>query len=270
MVNFEPMCNFRGVAIFAVGMLALAGCQQSSNSATTTAPPKAADKTPHLAAMKIEDVKKGDGGEFGEKTPIKAGDKVFVTYTGKLEDGTVFDSNDAPDKDPFIFVLGNGSVIKGWDKGMLGMVVGGERKLSVPYNLAYGAGKPGGPIPAYSDLYFDIKLLDVIPAAGDTDVTFDDIQKGKGPQVATGRKATINYKITDLKGGDVDTNSATWKFGDGSIFQSIELGIKGMRQGGVRVLRLGPDAAIVSPALKAKGASPQTIQHVKITLVKVG
>mmetsp|Transcript_4632 Transcript_4632/g.10260 ORF Transcript_4632/g.10260 Transcript_4632/m.10260 type:complete len:124 (-) Transcript_4632:19-390(-) len=77
-----------------------------------------------------------------------------VHYTGKLKDGQVFDSGDIS------FAFGQGQVIKGWDQGLLGMRQGGERKLVIPPELAYGkAGTPGGPIPPDATLYFDVKLI---------------------------------------------------------------------------------------------------------------
>ena len=81
-----------------------------------------------------------------------------MRYIGKLKDGKVFDSNKKGK--PFSFKLGVGDVIKGWDVGVAGMAVGGERRITVPAHLAYGSkGVPG--IPGNAQLTFDLKLLEI-------------------------------------------------------------------------------------------------------------
>lgn len=84
-----------------------------------------------------------------------------VHYTGCLEDGSVFDSSIKKGK-AFQFVFGTGRVIKGWDQGLVGMRVGGKRKLFVPSELAYGEREIGDIIPAFSDLTFEVELLEVL------------------------------------------------------------------------------------------------------------
>ena len=89
------------------------------------------------------------------------GKKVAVHYTGKLTDGTKFDSS-LDRGQPIEFPLGTGMVIKGWDMGIEGMKVGGKRKLTIPPNLAYGErGTPGGPSPPNATLVFDVELVAV-------------------------------------------------------------------------------------------------------------
>jgi len=97
----------------------------------------------------------------GEGDVVKHGNKVSMHYTGWLTDGTQFDSSLARDM-PFDFTLGRGMVIKGWDKGILGMKVGGKRKLTIPPRLGYGAqSAAGGAIPPDSTLVFEVELLKI-------------------------------------------------------------------------------------------------------------
>lgn len=104
--------------------------------------------------LQIEDLQTGDG-----KAVVK-GALITAHYTGWLEDGTVFDSSVQKGR-PFQCVIGTGRVIKGWDQGLMGMRVGGRRKLFVPAHLGYGE-RTVGRIPANSNLIFEIELLEVL------------------------------------------------------------------------------------------------------------
>ncbi|CAO3625369.1 unnamed protein product [Cunninghamella echinulata] len=103
------------------------------------------------SGLVIEDVKVGDGQN------VKSGARIGMRYIGKLTNGKVFDKNTSGK--PFVFRLGAGEVIKGWDQGIVGMKLGGERKLTIPAALAYG--KRGAPpqIPPNATLVFEIKLV---------------------------------------------------------------------------------------------------------------
>ena len=104
--------------------------------------------------LKIEEIKVGTGVE------AKAGKTVSVHYTGMLTNGKKFDSS-RDHGSPFDFSLGAGEVIKGWDVGVAGMKVGGQRKLTIPPELGYGANGAGGVIPPNATLIFDVELLGV-------------------------------------------------------------------------------------------------------------
>ena len=113
----------------------------------------AADNRGNILKLVIDDIKIGTGDE------VKEGSTVVVHYIGTLQNGAEFDNSNKRGQ-PFTFKVGAGMVIKGWEQGLLGMKVGGQRVLVVPPELAYGSRKVG-PIPPNSTLVFAIELLEV-------------------------------------------------------------------------------------------------------------
>ena len=103
----------------------------------------------------VEDLQLGDG-----KACVK-GALITTQYRGFLEDGSVFDSSYERGK-AFQCVIGTGRVIQGWDQGLMGMQVGGKRKLFVPAHLAYGERGMGSRVPVNANLVFEIELLEVL------------------------------------------------------------------------------------------------------------
>jgi peptidylprolyl isomerase len=98
--------------------------------------------------------------EAGTGAQAQAGKTVSVHYTGKLQDGTIFDSSISRNE-PITFRLGVGQVIKGWDEGIALMKVGGKAQLVIPAALGYGEYGAGGVIPPNATLVFDVELVTV-------------------------------------------------------------------------------------------------------------
>lgn len=103
--------------------------------------------------LKYVDIVEGEGA-----TP-QPGQKVTVHYTGRLVDGSQFDSSRG--RGPFSFKIGAGQVIQGWDEGLSTMKVGGQRQLIIPPELGYGSRGAGGVIPPNATLIFDVELLGI-------------------------------------------------------------------------------------------------------------
>ncbi|HPQ96802.1 MAG: FKBP-type peptidyl-prolyl cis-trans isomerase [Thiothrix sp.] len=149
--------------ILSAGLVSAACMEKNGGSAAKSVPPPApAQKTSNgeqVMELIINDVKTGDGAE------AVTGNTVSVHYTGWLYDpdaadqhGAKFDSSRDRGQ-PFAFPLGAGRVIQGWDKGVAGMKVGGQRTLIIPPEMGYGARGAGGVIPPNATLIFDVELL---------------------------------------------------------------------------------------------------------------
>lgn len=121
----------------------------TTQTASTTMP------TDNANQLQITDEVAGTG------AVAEPGDSVTVNYVGSLTNGTVFDASANHGTTGFTFNLGAGQVIKGWDEGIVGMKVGGKRKLVIPADLAYGSQSPAASIPANSTLVFEVELLNV-------------------------------------------------------------------------------------------------------------
>jgi FKBP-type peptidyl-prolyl cis-trans isomerase len=127
----------------AVVVFSMVGCGSGTEEPT---PPTSGPTT-----LQIEDITVGTG------DTARNGDALTVHYVGAFLDGRVFDSSLTRGQ-PYTFRLGAGQVIAGWDQGILGMRVGGKRRLTIPSSLAYGAsGRP--PIPPNTPLQFEVDLL---------------------------------------------------------------------------------------------------------------
>jgi peptidylprolyl isomerase len=178
----------------------------------------------------------------GEGKEVTAGDRVSVHYTGWLTDGKMFDSS-LKRGTPFQFTVGAHQVIAGWDQGLLGMKVGGKRKLTIPASMGYGERGAGGVIPPNATLVFEIELLDVfeVPAPGELQI--DEVEVGTGAEAVNGKTVSVHYRGC-LEDGSVFDSSfergepIEFPLGVGMVIAGWELGLQGMKVGGKRKLTI--------------------------------
>ena len=147
--------------------LALAGCRQGGVDQTALPPDRRVAEDYHASLrVNLEEMERRPTGLYvqdlleGEGARADSGDIVTVHYTGWLPTGRKFDSSRDRDT-PFEVAIGYGRVIDGWDQGIVGMRVGGQRRLVIPPAMGYGA-QGTGPIPGNATLVFDVELLDVV------------------------------------------------------------------------------------------------------------
>ena len=165
-----------GIVVIIIIVGAIYWMSKSAPAALDTAaqPAQAVSASSSPGQVEGQDVSIGTG---AEATP---GSEVSVLYVGKLEDGTVFDSSAAHNNEPMTFVLGTNNLIPGFQIGINGMKVGGERLIVIPPTLGYGdqavhqnPSDPTSPvvIPANSKLVFDVKLVSVKPGTSTPSAT---------------------------------------------------------------------------------------------------
>lgn len=179
---------------------------------------------------------------------VQPGDTVTVHYKGLLLDGTVFDSSE--DKEPLSFVMGQGKVIPGWEKGLVGACAGEKITLVVPPELAYGDKGAGGVIPPGATLRFIISLeviTRVVEAAPAKDPLGEVIVRdGKCRDVKTIKKedeVTLVTQAKLLNGALLDESEDRIKVGGGQLLPGWEIGILGACQGERRRIMIGPNMA---------------------------
>jgi peptidylprolyl isomerase len=246
-----------------IAVLMVAGCDdKTDSSAALTTPPPPLDK------LKIEDTKVGKG-------PVaKDGEVLLMEYTGKLGNGKVFDSTSKHGDTPFAFVLGQQQVIKGWDVGLVGMREGGERKLSIPYAMAYGDESKGDALPAKSDLYFDVKLDKVVAPDDALSVEEEITKHGTGPKVKKGDEVQVLYTGSFVNGKVFDTNRNPGgkpldvKVGAGQVVQGFDKGLEGMQKGEHRTLTIPPTFGYGGESRGQIPANSWLVFDVEITSIK--
>lgn len=141
------------VASAPTAAVVVVGSGENITNERTSALVEAADARGNIKKLVIDDIQIGTGDE------VKVGDTVEVHYIGTLQGGLEFD-NSKKRGQTFSFIVGEGRVIKGWEEGLVGMKVGGQRILVIPPEMAYG-NQAIGPIPANSTLVFAIELISI-------------------------------------------------------------------------------------------------------------
>jgi len=147
-------------------LIALMAVTAACSGKTDAPPPSGATPPsatpPGVTSLRTETLKPGSGATIG------GGQMAVVQYTGWLYEtgatdhkGKQFDSSRTAGREAFKFPVGTGSVIKGWDQGVLGMKIGESRRLTIPPDLAYGDSGTGGVIPPGATLVFDVELVGI-------------------------------------------------------------------------------------------------------------
>ncbi len=201
--------------------------------------------------------------EEGSGPEAQTGDTVVVDYVGvRSSDGVEFD-NSYDRFEPFPVVLGQGSVIKGWDEGLVGAQAGATIRIDIPSDLAYGAEARGDIIGENEALTFLIEVRAVIqppdpadapteagvPASeGATETTTVDLREGEGAEMQPGQTGVVNYVV--FRGDNLVELENSWtaepvQIGTavGSGFPGFVKGLPGMKVGGRRAIIIPPEDA---------------------------
>lgn len=272
------MMKLSSPMIFAAMVLAF-GCSNSPKApeaSTTPTPPATTPQKPRKPGLKnlsTKDIKIGDNSNLGVKIKgdmtVANGDMVTIQYTGKFADGKVFDTN-TPTKGeiryPLTFTVGAHQVVPGMEAGVVGMKVGGVRDLAIPSSLGYGP-QQMGPIPANSDLYFNVKLLDMVKRGQEGDFDISDVVPGTGPKCKPGDSVTIKYTGRLADGQVFDAREHTFNLGVGEVVAGFDAAVTGMKVGGERNMRLPP--AIAYGSKDIKGIPPNSTLYFNVKLLKI-
>lgn len=248
-------------------LVSLVACGGSSDEASDTSDPlvnplepevKLPDEIP--TELVVTDIEEGDG------DAAAAGDTVFVNYVGVLsKDGTRFDGNFGGS--PFAVTLGQGSVIQGWEDGLVGIKAGGRRQLDIPASLAYGDSGAGDVIKPGDAISFVVEAIAIVPATDPTDkptvtitgganvteVATDDLVEGSGPTAEA--DMTVAIHLVAFRADTGEELTSTWENGQvvsfplsqGGTLPGLLTGIEGMKVGGRRQITVpfaeawGPD-----------------------------
>ncbi len=261
----------------------------AGGATSTTSPNKPKVQIPKTLPTKlvITDIKEGTG------APAKKGDIVEVNYIGvRSADGTEFD-NSYDRGQTFPVTLGEGSVIKGWDQGLIGIKVGGRRQLDIPADLAYGNTPQGAVIKAGDALSFVIDAIsitpgvdvptanvedkpkvDIKPSVGATASSHTDLVVGTGTEAVAG--STAYLQLIAYRGDTGAEIQSSWETGtpislplDAHTLVGIVSGVTGMKIGGRRELIIPPADAFGEAGSASLGLPANTDLILVVDLVQV-
>jgi peptidylprolyl isomerase len=243
-------------------VLLVAGCGRSREEATPTPlPPTQAELAANTPAAPNQEqsMTTASGLQYTERLAgsgpkPQPGEIVTVHYTGKLEDGTVFDSSHNSGE-PINFPLGMGYVIPGWDEGIALMSQGGQATLVIPPALAYGEEGFGNVIPPNATLTFDVELVAIAPGSPTAPTAVDassyitteqgikyvDLVAGDGPAATNGQLIVTHYTGWLEDGTKFDSSidrgePYSFNLGMGQVIAGWDLGLRGMKVGATRQL----------------------------------
>lgn len=221
----------------------------------------------------------------GSGEPVKSGQLIQVHFKGWLTDSTLFDDSYSR-AEPLEFVLGTGQVISGWDRALVGMKKGEIRRIALPYELAYGD-RAIGPIPAKSDLLFEVELLhaeqplppDEFPKkeiqwkALNQGVWFYDEKVGKGAVSTAGKVLHLHYTGWLSKGFKFASSKDLGKpmevvLGAGKLIKGWEKGLNQVPEGTVRWLKVAPSMAYGATPLAKIPANSTLVFRVDLITVE--
>lgn len=250
-----------------LALIALAACGCGNKEDV-----KSPESAKGVTKLKITDTTVGTG------EGVAAGDTVSVIYTGKLADGSTFDSNVG--KDPTKFAIGNGQVIKGWDQGLIGMKVGGKRHLDIPFALGYGEKGQEPKIPANADLFFDIELKAITKPGDMNKVVIDEIAPGSGETIKVGDTVSVDYIVKGANGKELQNSKESIDRATGKVIgpftfvvgdkkkaiMGIDYAIRSMKLGGKYRVHL---PAMYGPQKTVEDMPPGDSVDVDLTVLSV-
>lgn len=221
----------------------------------------------------------------GGAPTAEEGSRVVVHYTGMLGDGQIFDSS-LDRGQPFTFTIGQHQVIRGWEDGLIGAAPGTRRRLVIPPAQGYGE-RAAGPIPPGSTLYFEIEVLEVVaprkppgkPTPTDPEgfrrlgpegLQFVDLVEGDGERPVKGERVCVDWSVWS-QGTVVDHTFALercrwFRYESGKVIDGIYEGIRTMREGGVRQIRVPP--ALAAAPYRPAGVPPDETVLVEVRLIE--
>jgi peptidylprolyl isomerase len=288
-MRFRPLL----LSVAALGLLAACGdsdVASSDSGATTTtvagalAKPEVKLPDPLPTELVITDITEGTG------PAAVSGDTLVVHYVGvRSADGTEFD-NSYDDGSPYSVTIGVGSVIEGWDQGLIGIKSGGRRQLDIPADLAYGDSPPGTDVIQAGDaLSFVIDAVAVIPkpdpadapdvsippTPNQTEQTSTDLIVGDGAGIEQGQ--TVAVQIVAFSAADGKQIDSSWESGvtltfvpgGGTLPPGLESAVDGMKVGGRRQVHIPYADAFGEAGNEGLGLPPSTDLIVVLDLVAV-